>query len=294
MEPVLHSLEFHNIFRLNTFDTLLFPDALSSTSFTGAYLLLVLEVVQVETFNNVLFDLTRSNMTVGIQECVQVGQSDVVGEPGDGVEHDGNACLLRVCLDVIDTFLDALGRSLCVLCLDMLGHPLLVIPLGLHLVLEGIILVRQPLPLGPAVSELHVHTSHGEESTKHLNKDPNRVPALSLLGSLYKVWWWCFGYRVRGRQVFVFNVDGQEYFCTLTGPRDPNKCVSYLFEIRILKICSKKFFRRPSGRGIVASRHVVSRRCFRHYVDRHRRVPPVGYQGTMTSLNTPMTIRRLT
>ena len=90
----------------------------------------------------------------------------------------------------MDTFLDALGRSLFVLCYAMLVHPLLVIPLALYLVLEIIVLVRQPLPLASTVSELYVHTSHDEENTEHLNEDPSRVPVLSLLGSLYKAWWW--------------------------------------------------------------------------------------------------------
>ena len=59
-----------------------------------------------------------------------------------------------------------LGRNLSVLCLAILVHPLLVIPLDLHLVLEGIVLVSQPFPLRPTVNELHVHTSHGDTSDK--------------------------------------------------------------------------------------------------------------------------------
>ena len=98
-------------------------------------------------------------MTVGIQDRAQVGQSDVEDEPGDRVEHDGNTCLLRVCLDVMDTFLHELVRSLFVLCYVILVHPL-----------------------------LHVHTSHGEGSTEYLNEDPSRVPVPSPLGSPRKAW----------------------------------------------------------------------------------------------------------
>ena len=40
-------------------------------------------------------------------------RSSAGDEPGDRVDLDGNACLLCVCLDVMDTFLDTLVRSLC-------------------------------------------------------------------------------------------------------------------------------------------------------------------------------------
>ncbi len=84
----------------------------------------------------------------------------------------------------MDTFLDANGRSLFVLCYAMLVLPHLGIPLALNLVLEVIVLVCQELPLGSGASDLHVHTSDDEESTEHLNEDPNRAPALFLLGRL--------------------------------------------------------------------------------------------------------------
>ena len=173
-------------------------------------------------------------MVVGIQERAQMGQTDVAGGPGDRVEHDANACLLRVCLDVIDTFLDALVRSLFVLCYVMLVHPLLVIPLVLHLVFENIVLVLQPLPLASAVSELYVHTSHGEESTEHLNEDPRRAPALSLLGSLCKAWWRRFVHRVHDRQELgSFSRSTVRNIFAFFDRIDRiinNNCVSYLFE----------------------------------------------------------------
>ncbi len=70
-----------------------------------------------------------------------MGQSDVVGECGDRVVHGGNHRLLGVSLDVMDTFLDGLGRSLFVLSYGMLVHPLLGFPLVFHLVLECIVRV---------------------------------------------------------------------------------------------------------------------------------------------------------
>ena len=82
----------------------------------------------------------------------------------------------------------------------MMVHPLLGIPLPLHLTLEGIVLVRQGLPLGKAVSDLHVHTSDGQESTEHLNENPTRTTARFLLdpletgdlvGHLRRTWWGC-------------------------------------------------------------------------------------------------------
>jgi hypothetical protein len=82
----------------------------------------------------------------------------------------------------MDTFLDGLGRSLLVLSYDMLVHPLLVFPLVLHLVLEYFVIVRQALLLDSTVSEFHVHTRNGEESTHHLNEDPSGAPALFPLG----------------------------------------------------------------------------------------------------------------
>jgi hypothetical protein len=64
VEPVLRSLELQNIFRIPFLDTLLFTVAFSLPILVRSYLLLVLEVVQVENFNNVLFDMTRTNVTV--------------------------------------------------------------------------------------------------------------------------------------------------------------------------------------------------------------------------------------
>ncbi len=114
-----------------------------------------------------------------------MGQSDVADELGDRVVHGGNRRLLGVSLDVIDTFLDGLGRSLLVLCYTMMVHPLLVFPLALHLVLECFVMVSQALLLGSTVSELHVHTRNGEENTQHLNEDPSGDPVLFPLG----LWW---------------------------------------------------------------------------------------------------------
>ena len=88
----------------------------------------------------------------------------------------------------MDTFLDGLGRSLFVLSYVMLVHPLLGFPLVLHLVLECIVRVCQTFLLDSVVNELHVHTSDGEESTDHLNEDPNGVPSLFPLG----LWWQVF------------------------------------------------------------------------------------------------------
>ncbi len=115
-----------------------------------------------------------------------MGQSDVAGEFGDRVVHGGNRRLLGVSLDVMDTFLDGLGRSLLVLCCTMMVHPLLGFPLPLHLVLECFVIVNQPILLGSTVIEFHVHTSNDEEIT-HLNEDPNGDPVLFPLG----LWWWC-------------------------------------------------------------------------------------------------------
>jgi hypothetical protein len=44
-----------------------------------------------------------------------VGQTDVVDDLGDRVVHGGNHLLLGVSLDVMDTFLEGLVRSLFVL-----------------------------------------------------------------------------------------------------------------------------------------------------------------------------------
>ena len=123
-----------------------------------------------------------------IQERAEVGQPDVAGELRDVVEHLVNRRVLRVSFDVMDTLLDGLLSSLSVLCYAMLVHPLLGIPLLLHMVLECIVRVRQALLLGSAVSELHVHTSDGEESTEHLNEDPSSAPAVFPVVFL---WWWC-------------------------------------------------------------------------------------------------------
>ncbi len=110
-----------------------------------------------------------------------MGQSDVTVELGDRVVHGGNHRLLGVSLDVMDTFLDGLGRSLFVLCYVMLVHPPLGFPLALHLVLECIVRVLQTL-LDSAFSEFHVRTSDGEERTEHLNEDPSDAPVLFPLG----------------------------------------------------------------------------------------------------------------
>ncbi len=75
-----------------------------------------------------------------------MGQPDVADELGDRVVHGGNRRLLGVSLDVKDTFLDGLGRSLLVLCYAMLVHPLLGFPLALHLVLEPSRFVMYPSP----------------------------------------------------------------------------------------------------------------------------------------------------
>ncbi len=58
-----------------------------------------------------------------------MGQSDVTDEFGDRVVHGGNRRLLGVSLDVMDTFLDGMGRSLFFLSYTMLVHPLLGFPL---------------------------------------------------------------------------------------------------------------------------------------------------------------------
>ena len=117
-----------------------------------------------------------------------MGQPDVAGELRDVVEHLVNRRVLRVSFDVMDTLLDGLLSSLSVLCYAMLVHPLLGIPLLLHMVLECIVRVRQALLLDSAVSEDHVHTSDGEESTEHLNEDPSSAPAVLPVVFL---WWWC-------------------------------------------------------------------------------------------------------
>ena len=65
-----------------------------------------------------------------------MGQPDVAGELRDVVEHLVNRRVLRVSFDVMDTLLDGLLSSLSVLCYAMLVHPLLGIPLLLHMVLE--------------------------------------------------------------------------------------------------------------------------------------------------------------
>ena len=57
------------------------------------------------------------------------------------------------------------------------------------MVLEFIIRVRQALLLGSAVSEVHVETSDGEESTEHLNEDPNSAPAV--FPEVFLWWWLC-------------------------------------------------------------------------------------------------------
>ncbi len=139
-----------------------------------------------------------------------MGQPDVAGELGDRVVHGGNRRLLGVSLDVMDTFLDGLGRSLLVLCDTMLVHPLLGFPRALHLVLECFVIVSQALLLGSTVSDLHVHTRNGEERTHHLNEDPSGVPALFPLG----LWWWRCWHRVRASKTVlkVFKVDGLGYF----------------------------------------------------------------------------------
>jgi hypothetical protein len=59
-----------------------------------------------------------------------VGQSDVAGDLCDYVVHGGNRRLLGVSLDVMDTFLDGLGRSLFVLYHTIPVHPLLGFPLA--------------------------------------------------------------------------------------------------------------------------------------------------------------------
>ncbi len=107
-----------------------------------------------------------------------MGQPDVAGEFRDVVEHLGNHRVLSVSFDVMDTLLDGLLSSLSVLGYAMLVHPLLGIPLLLHMVLECIVRVSQELLLGSAVSEIHFHTSDGEESTENLNEDPSSVPAV--------------------------------------------------------------------------------------------------------------------
>ncbi len=141
--------------------------------------------------------------------------------------HGGNRRLLGVSLDVMDTFLDGLGMSLLVLCYVMLVHPLLDFPLALHLVLEFFVIVRQALLLGSTVSEIHVHTLNGEESTHHLNEDPNGVPALFPLG----LWWWCCWHRVRTSQIVlkVFKVDGLGFFRDFVLDRESwsNKLVTF-------------------------------------------------------------------
>jgi hypothetical protein len=146
-----------------------------------------------------------------------VGQSDVSGDLGDRVVHGGNHRLLGVSLDVMDTFLDGLDRSLFVLCYDILVHPLLVFPLVHYLVLECIVRVCQSFLLGSAVSEVRVHTSDYKESTQYLNKDPIGVPVLFSLG----LWWWCCWHRVRVSKIVwkVFKVCF-ETLKTFQGRRD--------------------------------------------------------------------------
>ncbi len=111
-----------------------------------------------------------------------MGHSDVADEFGDRVVHGGNRRLLGVSLDVMDTFLDGMGRSLFFLSYTMLVHPLLGFPLVLHLVFKFIVRVCQTCLLGSAVREVHVHTSDGEERTEYLNEDPIGDPVLFPLG----------------------------------------------------------------------------------------------------------------
>jgi hypothetical protein len=51
VEPVFRSLELHNIFRIPLLDTLHFTVVFSLTILVRSYLLLVLEVMQAESFS---------------------------------------------------------------------------------------------------------------------------------------------------------------------------------------------------------------------------------------------------
>jgi hypothetical protein len=109
----------------------------------------------------------------------------------------------------------------------MLVHPLLGFPLPLHLELEYIVIVCQTLLLDSTISELHVHTNNGEESTRHLNEDPTCTPALFPLG----LWWWCCSHRVRDNKIVwkVFKVDGLGYFRDFVPDLETwEKSISYL------------------------------------------------------------------
>ncbi len=143
-------------------------------------------------------------------------QSDVADELGDRVVHGGNHHLLGVSLDVMDTFLDGLGRSLFVLSYVMLVHPLLDFPLPFHLVLECIVIV----------SDLHVHTSNGDESTQHLNEDPNGAPTLFPLGL-----WWCYWYRVLTSKIVwkVSRSTDSGIFAILSWTVRTGQIISYFF-----------------------------------------------------------------
>jgi len=63
-------------------------------------------------------------VTFGIQELAQLGQEDckdIADESHDLLDHAGNWRVLGVCLDVKNTILDALVRSLLVLSYVELG-----------------------------------------------------------------------------------------------------------------------------------------------------------------------------
>jgi hypothetical protein len=116
----------------------LFRRVSSDNTFTNlpSWLFAVLKEKKTESFKDILPLLDRANMTVGIQELAQLGQEDIVVETHDVLDHGENRCSLGVRLDVTNTILDALVRSLLVLCYTRLVQTLVRLPHTIDLVLE--------------------------------------------------------------------------------------------------------------------------------------------------------------
>ena len=60
-------------------------------------------------------DLFRPDVTIRIQDLVQLGQVDITSESDNLLDDGGYGCVVGVCLDETTTILDALGRSRLVL-----------------------------------------------------------------------------------------------------------------------------------------------------------------------------------
>ena len=86
----------------------------------------------------------RGNVTLWIEELLQISQEYLTGQPYDLLGLEGNRSVLGVCLDVKNTILYALVRSLFVLSRHT-GPPTVSCPTSVtDLVTEDVVYVHQP------------------------------------------------------------------------------------------------------------------------------------------------------